>query len=50
MRHWDCPHECSDDDCYKCGLHGYQFSCDGCEDYDKYLEQIKKQKGDNENE
>lgn len=41
MRHWDCPYECSDDDCYKCAKHGYQFSCDGCEDYEKFKEEEK---------
>lgn len=45
MRNYDCPYDCSDDDCYKCSKHGYQFSCAGCEDYEEYINQFKK--GDN---
>ena len=41
MRNYDCPYECSDDDCYKCSIHGYRFSCEGCEDYEKYKEEEK---------
>ena len=31
MRNYDCPYECSDDDCYMCAIHGYRFSCEGYE-------------------
>lgn len=55
MRNYDCPYECSDDDCYKCAKHGYRFSCEGCEDYENYQKEareafLKRQKEKKEDE
>ena len=34
MIHVDCVHYDGDEDCNKCGLCGYFYTCDGCDDYD----------------
>ena len=44
MRHWDCPYDDTDEDCYKCAIHGHIPDCDGCEDYEQLFQ--KKSKGD----
>ena len=43
MRNYDCPFECSDDDCYMCSIHGHRFSCEGCVEYE---EMMNPKKGD----
>ena len=44
-----CTHDCSDDDCYKCSIHGIRFACGDCKDFDdvrKYMttEQLEERK------
>lgn len=35
MIHTNCPYYCGDEDCNKCSVRGYFFSCAGCEEYEK---------------
>ena len=37
MLQFDCQHYCGDEDCGKCGLYGYIFGCEGCEDYKDFF-------------
>ena len=50
MIHCDCNHYEGDDDCNKCGKHGYIFGCDGCEDYTNFFGYQPNKKGGNNNE
>ena len=47
MRNYDCPYDDTDEDCYKCAIHGYKFDCSGCKEYEEWAKNFYKQKGDN---